>query len=198
MHTPEKPTRCIDCGGSDYCKKHKRTKSYCPDPECGGGQALYQYKILRSQCKDPECGGGGTYCECGKIRSRCKKCGGIDNHYYCKHGKQRCVECTPLKHLRHVVGGAVRDALKAKKNRTSNTYLGCDYAFYRVWLEMQFKPGMTWENYGTVWEIDHRVPLFYRNNGEVTEEIIIERLHYRNAWPMLLEENRSKGNRRKD
>jgi hypothetical protein len=26
-------------------------------------------------------------------------------------------------------------------------------------LEKLFKPGMTWENYGTTWEIDHKIPL---------------------------------------
>lgn len=41
--------------------------------------------------------------------------------------------------------------------------LGCDMIQLRAHLEAQFKPGMTWENYGRIkgvrcWEIDHKIP----------------------------------------
>lgn len=37
--------------------------------------------------------------------------------------------------------------------------LGCSVADLKARLEMLFLPGMTWENYGKVWEFDHIKPL---------------------------------------
>jgi len=36
--------------------------------------------------------------------------------------------------------------------------LGCSIPELKIWIEQQFKPGMTWENYGE-WHIDHIIPL---------------------------------------
>jgi hypothetical protein len=35
----------------------------------------------------------------------------------------------------------------------------------KVHLEKRFKQGMTWENYGTVWSIDHKTPVSVFNFG---------------------------------
>ena len=43
---------------------------------------------------------------------------------------------------------------------------------------------MTWENYGTYWEIDHTTPLSKGGSP-----------HYTNTTPMTISENRSKSNR---
>lgn len=37
--------------------------------------------------------------------------------------------------------------------------LGCSVSFFRQWLEARFLPGMTWENYGSEWHVDHIVPI---------------------------------------
>ena len=46
--------------------------------------------------------------------------------------------------------------------------------------------------YGSVWDIDHIVPLKYENP---TLEEIIERLHYTNTQPLWKRDNIVKGNR---
>jgi len=60
-------------------------------------------------------------------------------------------------------------------------------------LECQFKRGMTWDNFGAVWEIDHKIPISVLIGRGVTDVRIINALS--NLQPMLVEENRSKGAR---
>ena len=36
--------------------------------------------------------------------------------------------------------------------------VGCSPKFFREWIEYQFKPGMTWDNYGDEWSYDHTIP----------------------------------------
>lgn len=56
-------------------------------------------------------------------------------------------------------------------------------------LESKFRDGMTWENYGTHWEIDH-----IRPRSECTS--FAEMWELKNLQPLLQFENRSKGNRK--
>lgn len=37
--------------------------------------------------------------------------------------------------------------------------LGCSYSELKTHLESLFKDGMSFFNYGTVWEIDHKIPI---------------------------------------
>ena len=74
----------------------------------------------------------------------------------------------------------------------SETYLGCSIQVFKQHIETQFKSDMTWQNYGKLWEIDHKIPLKYNNP---TLEEVIQRLHYTNTQPLYKTENRSKGNR---
>ena len=71
-----------------------------------------------------------------------------------------------------------------KKSKQTNEYLGCSYEEYFVYLEAMFTEDMTWENYGTYWEIDHTHPL--SKGGS---------FHYTNTTPMTIIENRKKGNK---
>lgn len=48
---------------------------------------------------------------------------------------------------------------KMVKTQTSLKYFGCTRSHLKEYLVKQFKPGMTWENYGEVWHVDHIIPL---------------------------------------
>lgn len=71
--------------------------------------------------------------------------------------------------------------------------LGCTVEECRQHLESQFKPEMTWENHGKVWEIDHIKPcsLF----DLIKEEEQHECFHYSNLQPLFKKDNRVKSNK---
>lgn len=69
-------------------------------------------------------------------------------------------------------------------------YLGCDIHTLKQHLEVQFKNGMNWDNYGD-WHVDHIIPLA----SAKTEEELIKLFHYTNLQPLWGKENLSKGNK---
>jgi hypothetical protein len=60
-------------------------------------------------------------------------------------------------------------------------------------LEKRFRPGMTWDNYGTVWVIDHKIPIAVFNY-EHPEDIDFRICwSLKNLQPLEAKKNRSKG-----
>jgi len=93
----------------------------------------------------------------------------------------------PLMRLKDAIRGSVRAYLGSKKTRRSATFeiVGCTPDFLRSHLEKQFKPGMTWENYGSHWHVDHRIPLA---SGTTPEEVM-GLSHWTNLQPLEALEN---------
>jgi len=91
---------------------------------------------------------------------------------------------------------AIRRSLKGNKNgRHWETLTGWTFQQFKRRFVQLFKHGMTWENHGKVWEIDHIVPLSAHNitSSECTD--------FKRAWalsnlqPLFKEENQSKHNK---
>jgi len=66
---------------------------------------------------------------------------------------------------------------------------GCSIEFFKQHLEAQFKPGMSWSNYGK-WEIDHIIPCASFNLSNSNEQK--KCFNYKNLQPLWWEENRTK------
>ena len=182
-HGREK-SKCKDCGGVSVCC-HGRIKSQCKD--CGGG-SICSHNRQKSRCKD--CGGS-QICPHNRDKSKCKDCGGSQ---ICPHNRQKsiCKECDFQGYLGSIVRNRTIQALKSKKSKKTLEYLGCNISTFKQHIQKQFKPGMTWDNYGSEWHIDHVIPLKY---NKPTLEQTIERLHYKNTQPLWAAENIAKGNR---
>ena len=76
-----------------------------------------------------------------------------------------------------------------KGEMSSFEIIGCSKDDLRKHLESKFRDGMTWQNYGKHWHIDHIVPLI--SSKSVDE---IKRLcHWTNLQPLTAFENISKG-----
>jgi len=79
------------------------------------------------------------------------------------------------------------------KNHHTVEYLGCTIEEYKSYLEKLFTQEMTWENYGTYWEIDHIKPIDSFNLSDPKE--LFECFHYTNTQPMFWKDNRIKSNK---
>ena len=77
-----------------------------------------------------------------------------------------------------------------RKNETTIQSLGCSGKFFANHIEKQFKPGMTWENYGK-WHIDHIKPWASIDINDI--EQVKKCRHYTNLQPLWWWENLSKG-----
>jgi hypothetical protein len=176
---------CKDCNGSSYCE-HDKIRTYCS--ECGGG-SLCEHKTRKDRCII--CRDGNQFCSHNKLRTLCIKCKGGS---FCEHlnRRTRCIQCNFPGFLKYIVSSRVYKALKYNKIEHSIEYLGCDIEIFRKHLENKFKDGMNWNNYGSIWHIDHIIPIAY-NNPSI--EDVIKRLHYSNTQPLWALENISKGNR---
>jgi hypothetical protein len=53
----------------------------------------------------------------------------------------------------------ILQVLKNKKQDKSINFLGCSPKEFKLYLEQQFQPEMSWDNHGKIWEIDHIVPI---------------------------------------
>lgn len=88
-----------------------------------------------------------------------------------------------------LIQNGIRNRGFSKKTKTSKI-LGCDYDFFKKYIENKFKDGMTWGN-RTEWNLDHIIPISLAK----TEEELIKLNHYTNFQPLWKIENIKKGNK---
>lgn len=126
--------------------------------------------------------------------------------YYANHEqeKERCREKAKVTYAKALPGSNLRLRKKVRnhvcrlyilsgtrKHRKTREHLGADIPTVRKWLERQFRPGMTWENHGSVWEIDHILPL---SKFDLTKpEHRLRASHFTNLQPLFKYHNRAKG-----
>lgn len=109
--------------------------------------------------------------------------------------RQRCatdIEFRLKRRLRCRIGYAIRSQGASKSDRTEKL-IGCSAEFLRGYLEARFWPGMSWKNYGTVWEIDHRIPCASYDLTDPSHQRSC--FHYSNLQPLFCGENKSKNAR---
>ena len=90
--------------------------------------------------------------------------------------------------IRQRINKAVKYQYTLKSARTQEL-LGCSISELRTHLEKQFKPDMSWENYGK-WHIDHRLPLASFDLKKPSEQR--KAFHYTNLQPLWAKENLTK------
>lgn len=94
------------------------------------------------------------------------------------------------RNLRRRVNLALRNKGMIKDISLSN-YLMCTIPELKKHLETKFKPGMTWNNYGSKWHIDHIIPCNHYDLRIRHNKVIC--FNYTNLQPLWAKENLSKG-----
>ena len=94
--------------------------------------------------------------------------------------------------LRRMISRAFYRNGYTKESRT-HEILGCQFSFFKIYLESKFEQWMNWDNYGVYngeltfgWDIDHIIPL----SSAITEEDIIKLNYYTNLQPLCSKVNR--------
>lgn len=85
----------------------------------------------------------------------------------------------------------IRSALN--KCKTTDEYVGCNGIFYVMWIEFCLErenEGNTLENHGTIWHIDHVVPVATFDLNDKAEQLIC--FNWRNTMPLNKHLNMSK------
>jgi hypothetical protein len=88
----------------------------------------------------------------------------------------------------------IREALKGDKSgRSWESLVGYTVGQLRKHLGKQFKNGMTWENYGSYWQIDHKIPVAAFNFNSPGDIDFQRCWALSNLQPLESTTNRSKG-----
>lgn len=107
----------------------------------------------------------------------------------------RKIRATPQGALANRLRSRIWHALRLSRGSkafSSEELLGASIADVRLWLEMQFKPGMTWENMGE-WHIDHIKPCSAFDLTDPLQQL--ECFNWRNLQPLWAAENLSKNDK---
>lgn len=78
------------------------------------------------------------------------------------------------------------------KSAPTLVLLGCSLEQLKAHLEAQFKPGMSWDNYGQ-WHVDHKRPCASFDLSKPEDQRAC--FHYTNLQPLWAKENRVKNSR---
>ena len=93
-----------------------------------------------------------------------------------------------LMNLRHRIYMALKGTVKSKR---TIDLLGTSIDNLWIHLEKTFKPGMNKDNYGKVWQVDHKIPCAAFDLTKPEEQV--KCFHFTNLQALFVKENLSKG-----
>lgn len=103
----------------------------------------------------------------------------------------------PLFRLNRNISKEIWAFLNGKKQgKTWKSFVKYDINELKALLESKFSDKMNWDNYGTYWELDHIIPLYFFKDLPL-EESIVKAWDLSNLQPLEIYLNRSKQNKNK-
>ena len=78
------------------------------------------------------------------------------------------------------------------KNNSTMNYIGCNIQYLKEWFEYNFTDEMNWDNYGSLWSIDHVIPVCKFNLETENEKFLC--WNWTNLVPVTVKYNSSKKN----
>jgi hypothetical protein len=132
--------------------------------------------------------------ECSKKRSQQWRESNRIRSKQWRRGYKKIKRLEPLYRVREALAKRVLDALKGKaKSARTLELLGCSVDDLKKHLENQFKNGMEWKNYGSLWNIDHRIPCASFNL--LLDDQQKKCFHFSNLQPLFVLDNRLKSDK---
>jgi len=106
----------------------------------------------------------------------------------CRTKKRKEDICYKLQEkLRSRIHSAIK---KNVKKGSAVRDLGCSILFFKDYIESQFTAGMTWANWGKVWQLDHIIPLWKFDLTDATQ--FKQAVYYTNMQPLTKAEHKKK------
>lgn len=97
-------------------------------------------------------------------------------------------QCNLRKRFRDIMSVVINP-----EKKWNSSLIGCDTRQLAAHLEAQFKRGMSWENYGTHWHVDHVVPVSHFDH--TVPHHVKQCWHYTNLQPLEAALNMAKSNK---
>lgn len=118
------------------------------------------------------------------------------NWYEANKEKQREYELNkfrtdPNYKLARLLRARLNKIIKHVKTGSAVQDLGCSIPEFRMYVEQLWKSGMTWENYGSEWHLDHIKPLASFDLSDRAQ--FLEACNWKNLQPLWAMENLVKG-----
>jgi len=132
--------------------------------------------------------------EIGEDNTICKYCKEVVPKTHFRHNRLKCKDCErddPIEKFKRGIRTRIWHLLENKHKHTIE-YLGCSYVEYEQWM-LSYSPEFTMENRGTVWHIDHVIPLSHFDMDDPAQQLIA--FNWRNTAPLLARDNLAKNHR---
>lgn len=177
--------------------KQKSTPKICS--HCKKEKTICDFRVNRKECLDCERAFGRKYNkEHHEVRQKWQD----DNtEHFAELKAKRYQTCKPQireqynKRYREDTCFRVHSLLRRqvlnciKKIKTTEDYVGTKYENVAKWLEYNFTEEMTWENHGTIWDVDHVVPI---SKWDLTKDEHIDMcFNWKNLSPLESPKNRN-------
>ena len=94
------------------------------------------------------------------------------------------------------IGEVLRSKIHKMVKGSTTSYanlIGCDHYWLKAWIEYRWQSGMSWENFGSYWQIDHILPITAFDFSKSRDQKTC--FHWTNLQPLSSQENRSKSNK---
>ena len=141
----------------------------------------------------------------GTYRAMCKKCSTADRQKYYNNNKEKVNKQTsnykkekmktdPLFKLERNMRTRTYQIFVAEtegKAERSWKHIGCSPKFFQDWIKYQLYDGMTRENYGKYWNLEHVKPI---STFDLSDPVQINKcFSWKNVQPYKTDKNREKG-----
>lgn len=143
----------------------------------------------------------------GNIRAMCKKCSSDKRKEHYINNKTAIIKQTnnykvekmkrdPIFKLEQRLRIRIYQAFTSQnlnKNNRTWKYINCSPYFFQKWIEFQLYDGMTLENYGKIWHIDHVIPCA---SFDLSNDIEVRKcFEWKNLRPYLAHKNKTKSDK---